>query len=176
MYIYLVDVKNALSVFWAFSARTFFERFGDRFLNVFYFRFLSVFWTVFWTFFTFAGQIWAATGLRPPGGLRAGASEVALPLPQRFCTFVHSFLYVFYRNNAVPTSGGNMPPGWAGGRKDRKGYRFLNVFLSVFWTFFTTVFWTFSCPFLKRFLRQKTLKKRSHRKRSKNVQSVFYIH
>ena len=171
-----MDVKNALSVFWAFSTWTFFKRFlwtfSSRFLNVFYLLVLNV----FFAFFNLAGQVWTAAGLRPPGGLRAGASEVALPLPQRFCTFLNSFLYVFYRNNAVPTSGGNMPPGWAGGRKDGKGYRFLNVFLSVFWTFFTTVFWTFSCPFLKRFLRQKTRKKRSCRKCEKNAQSVFYIH
>ena len=36
---------------------------------------------VFLAIFTSAGQDWGAAELRPPGGLQAGASEVALLLP-----------------------------------------------------------------------------------------------
>ncbi len=65
MYIYLVDVKNAQSVFFPFSARTFFFRFLLRFLPVFFFRFLCVFFP-----FSMRFLLWPAR----PGGCPAEIS------------------------------------------------------------------------------------------------------
>jgi hypothetical protein len=51
-------------------------------------------------------------GQRPPGGVRAGASELALPLPKRFSTFLLRFLYVFYRIKSLSILAGKYDSPW----------------------------------------------------------------
>ena len=98
IYIYLVDVKNALSVFPKIFARTFFLRFFARTffptvcISVFSSTFSSfvcfyLFLYNFPTNFILAGQYWKAAELRPPGGLQAGGSEVAFLCPNVVSTF-----------------------------------------------------------------------------------------
>ena len=149
MYIYIYILsgckKRSERFSYVFCADVFPTFLSPFFLRFFLSFFLRFFFVVFSTFFSLVGHYWKAAGLRSPGGLQAGASEVAFLCPNVFSTFFIHFVYVFYCNNSVPTFGGNMPPGWEGGRMDWKGYRFSYVFVSVFPTLFTFVFSTFSC-------------------------------
>ena len=95
MYIIYVDVKNALSVFPTFLARTFFLRFYIRFFLRFFLSFFLRSFLVLSTFFSLVGQHWKAAGLRPPGGLQAGASKAGFLCPNDFSTFLHVFCTFF---------------------------------------------------------------------------------
>ena len=76
-YAYLVDVKNALSMFPTICVRTCFIHVYIRWFYVFIFRFACIL-CVFPTCVILADQHWKAAELKPPGGLQAGASEVML--------------------------------------------------------------------------------------------------
>ena len=111
---------------------TFLSPFFLRFSLSFFLRFF----VVFPTFFTLAGQYWKAAELRHPGGLQAGASEVAFLCPNVFSTIFNVFCTFFTVTIPCPPLEeiclqGERVGGWI--EKD-------------------TVFPTFLCPFFLRFL------------------------
>jgi hypothetical protein len=111
VYIYILsESKQSLDVFLRFCADVFSTCLSSFFIR-FRLPFFRHFLCAFFAFFTLAGQDWEAAELRSSGGLQAGASELALPLPQRFfCVFVYVFLYVFYYSKARSMFWGNIPP------------------------------------------------------------------
>ena len=134
IYIYLVDVKNALSVFPTFFARTFFLRFYLRFSYVFLFRFFYVFLLFFLRFL-----LWLADTEKLPSWDILEASRPALQKSQSFApTFFLRFLNVFCTFFTVimacpPLKGICLQGGRVGGGIEKD-----------------TVFSTFFCPFFLR--------------------------